>query len=218
MARQIDFAVGAYYHIFNRGVDKRDIFEDKNDLLYILDNLILFNTDTYTGLSNGTQTRQKAKNTLKNTQDLSTLVDIVAYAFLPNHYHLLLKEKQEGGISKFMHKFSTSYTMYFNEKYERSGALFQGRFKAKDVADLLAVSAYVNLNFVHHGYDTKKDLVRTSYFEYVDPESVHEPICNKEEIKNILDISGGVKRYISDAKSWSKIFVDTHKEDKNFDL
>ncbi len=213
--RKIKFVPGGYYHIFNRGVDKRKIFLDEGDQQYFLDNLIILNRSGQSKSKVDKHARQREK---QKASLYEPIVEIVALALLPNHFHLLLKEIIPGGITKFMQKLGTSYSRFFNEKYERSGALFQGRFKAKDVADLVAVSAYVNLNFVHHGYDTKKDLVRTSYFEYVDPESVHEPICNKEEIKNILDISGGVKRYISDAKSWSKIFVDTHKEDKNFDL
>jgi putative transposase len=76
-------------------------------------------------------------------------VDICAYVLMPNHFHLLLREKADGGISRFMQKLTTGYTMYFNKKNERSGALFQGRFKAKHANDdryLSYLLAYIHLN------------------------------------------------------------------------
>lgn len=78
-----------------------------------------------------------------------TLVDVVAYCLMPNHFHLLLREKKEGGITAFMLKLSTGYSMYFNKKYERTGALFEGRFKARHVGEdeyLKYLFAYIHLN------------------------------------------------------------------------
>lgn len=77
------------------------------------------------------------------------IVEIVAYCLMPNHFHLLVRELEEGGISKFMQKLTTGYTMYFNKKYERNGSLFQGRFKATHVADdryLRYLISYIHLN------------------------------------------------------------------------
>ena len=77
------------------------------------------------------------------------LVEIIAYCLMPNHFHLLLREIEDGGISKFMQKLTTGYTMYFNKRRERNGALFQGRFKATHVADdryLRYLISYIHLN------------------------------------------------------------------------
>ncbi len=203
MARQIDFVVGEYYHIYNRGVDKRNIVLDKKDLRHFLDSLLIFSIIE--------EEKQKAYNS-------DSLVQIVAYAILPNHYHLLLKEIVPNGISKFMQKLGTGYTMYFNEKYERSGALFQGRFKASHVLDPIKTSAYVNLNFIHHGIDLKKSLAKTSYLEYTEPESVKNPICNQDEIQKIIKMAKGKEKYKSEAAYWSRIFVDMHQNEKKFFL
>ena len=215
MTRVLQFELGGYYHIFNRGVDKREVFMDKGDLFYFLDNLIILNREGRTASTVDKHARKRQK---RNAKSHKPLVEIVAYALLPNHFHLILKEITPGGISKFMQKLGTSYTMFFNQKYERSGALFQGRFKAKSIADLTTLSAYVNLNYVHHNYDTKKDLVRTSYFEYTKPESVKEKICSQEEVMNIIKMSGGIQKYIADARTCSEVFVETHSNDKTFNL
>jgi len=77
------------------------------------------------------------------------LVNFIAYCLNPNHYHFLLEQVADRGIEKFMHKMGTGYTRYFNDKYKRTGALFQGKFKSIHVDSneyLLHVSAYVNLN------------------------------------------------------------------------
>jgi putative transposase len=84
----------------------------------------------------------------QNTAD-EPLVDILAYALMPNHFHLVAKERSEGGISRFMLKLMTAYSMFFNTKYERSGPLFTRPFRSKHVdsdAYLRWVFAYVSLN------------------------------------------------------------------------
>ncbi len=78
-----------------------------------------------------------------------TLVDIGAYCLMPNHFHLLIKEKQENGISIFMEKLSTGYSMYFNKKYDRTGKLFEGRFRAEHLDSdeyLKYIFMYIHLN------------------------------------------------------------------------
>lgn len=77
------------------------------------------------------------------------IVDIGAYCLMPNHFHILVHEKMEGGISKFMLKLGTAYTMYFNKKKERTGALFEGPFRATHVDEdtyLKHLLAYIHLN------------------------------------------------------------------------
>ena len=84
-----------------------------------------------------------------NVKRAEGLTAIAAYCLMPNHFHILVHEKVEGGISKFMQKLMTSYTMYINKKYDRTGALFGSSFKAVHVTDdnhLKYLFAYINLN------------------------------------------------------------------------
>ena len=151
MERKISFTVGEFYHVYTRGVEKRLVFESVADQDRFL--LILF-------LCNGTgkidirSIQQKYKGEpfgkiFEGEKPANTLVDIVCYALMPNHIHLILHERTDGGISKFMLKLMTAYSMYFNKKYERSGPLFTRPFRAKYINSdeyFRWVFAYVLLN------------------------------------------------------------------------
>ncbi len=152
MLRRDAFAVGEFYHIFNRGVEKRKIFNQGNDYLRFIDSMIFFNTEKSGWLVN--DLREKGIDARPNPEDM--LVDIIAYCLNPNHFHLLLKENKENGITTFMKKVSTGYAMYFNKKYDRSGVLFQGRFRSvriESTSHLLYTSVYVNCNSQIHGIE-----------------------------------------------------------------
>ncbi len=125
MARIIEFEKGEFYHIYNRGVDKRTIFEDEADRWWFMH--LLYHCNTSTPL-------------LREMIDLATdlalpkkdsYAEIAAYCLMPNHFHLLLREPSGTGITSFMHKLGTAYTKYFNMKYDRTGSLLEGTFKAK---------------------------------------------------------------------------------------
>ncbi|MCX6712418.1 MAG: transposase [Candidatus Vogelbacteria bacterium] len=108
MNRKFTFTVGEFYHIYNRGTDKRIIFLDNNDRKRFY--YLLF-------LCNGKSPFEISELDLKRVFDFGrgkTLVDIGAVCLMDNHFHLLLREKKENGISEFMHKVSTAYTLYFN--------------------------------------------------------------------------------------------------------
>jgi REP element-mobilizing transposase RayT len=120
------------------------------------------------------------------------LVSIVTYCLLPNHFHLLLKQEADDGITKFMQRLGTSYTMFFNKKYNRNGPLFAGKFKAKlldgDFA-LPTISAYINLNYKYHQINPKENLVKSSVFEFLGTE-FGVKLCNINEIQKILEEIG----------------------------
>ncbi|MCX6755255.1 MAG: transposase [Candidatus Nomurabacteria bacterium] len=148
MTRSIEFSIGEFYHLYNRGTEKRIIFNNKND--YERFTLLLYLCNSLNKVDLGDYLRQG--RTLLELFDLernNTLVDIGAYCLMPNHFHILVKEKLEGGISLFMQKLTTAYTMYFNKKYNRTGTLFQGKFKGKHVIGynyLKYLFAYIGLN------------------------------------------------------------------------
>jgi len=139
MSRE-QIAIGEWYHCYNRGVDKRVVFKHSRDYERFIALLASGNSSTPIRLDNIQQTIQQGSTLLDLVlQDVDICkheyVDIGAYALMPNHYHLLLRVKVEGGLSKFMQKIGTAYTMYFNKAYERTGALFAGKYKVKYVTD-----------------------------------------------------------------------------------
>lgn len=187
--RVTPFANGEFYHIYNRGVDKRTIFEDTDDVDRFFQSMQKFNSLEPIG-SIYESSFPKIKKTEQGARHKSfvseveladeRLVNFVCYCLNPNHYHFILEQVAEKGIEKFMQRLGTGYTKYFNTRHERSGSLFQGVFKSAHIDTdeyLLHVSAYVNLNNKCHqlGSEASK-LVRSSWNEYVG-EGAREAIC-----------------------------------------
>lgn len=205
--RKVEFANGEYYHVFNRGVDKRSIFTNKKQLYFFFKRMRTLNTTDSSKYFDNKRNKFKDQDI---TGEGDKLVTIVAYCFLPNHYHLLLKQEVDNGISQFMQRLGTSYTKFFNQEENRSGSLFQGKFKATHLSGdyaLSMVSAYVNLNFKHHKIDPKKQLVKTSLFEYLD-EELGDRICSQTEIDAIIAESGSLSDYKNTIKQASISFAD----------
>ena len=112
------------YHVLNRGVDKRAVVLDDSDRARFIHNLFAFNdADIVQHISQP----QRQHETLKTPRKL--LVRIHAFCLMDNHYHLLISEVVENGISLFMQKLNMGYSKYFNERYDRVGALWQGKHK-----------------------------------------------------------------------------------------
>lgn len=143
--RRHNFAIGEFFHIYNRGIEKRIIFQDEHDhdrfqlLLHVSNNKDKINLRDLT---------YRNKDLYQFVPD-QRIVAIGAYCLMPNHFHLLLTPLVEDGVSIFMQRLATSYSMYFNKKHERSGSLFEGKFKSK-IADndtyLRYLYSYILLN------------------------------------------------------------------------
>lgn len=191
--RNIELAEGEFYHVYNRGVDKRVVFSNKRDFDRFLEGMEIFNTKE----SVGNLTRHS------NTEEKERLVDFVAYCINSNHFHFLITPLTEKGLEKFMHKLCMGYSKYFNAKYHRSGALFQGKFKAVHIDTneyLLHLSAYVNLNDRVHRH---KGDSRSSWKEYV--EIATTGLCKKDII---LGQFKNRDEYVKFAKKTLKHIVD----------
>jgi putative transposase len=143
MERKVRLAPGEYYHIYNRGVEKRVIFLDDSDkkrfikLLYLANGTTPLVFKTVQGLP------------LDEVERGTRKLAVGAYVLMSNHFHILVKETQEGGITSFMEKLQTGYSMYFNKKNNRVGPLFQGTFKAEHInrdEHLKYLFAYIHLN------------------------------------------------------------------------
>lgn len=195
--RLTDFSPNEYFHLYNRGTDKRDIFLDERDFQRFYESLYLFNDMDY---------NRKGGQILERVIQLSSaevfaadrdrLVSILAYKMMNNHYHLVVREEQVGGISEFMHRLGTGYTNYFNVRMKRSGSLFQGPFQAVHVendSQLEHLVRYVHLNELdRHGVSWREgevvDWERCFKLLHEDSYSSHGLYCGKQQELPVIDI------------------------------
>jgi len=171
-----EFAKNEIYHIYNRGVGKMNIFLDNKDhqmfLSRLEENLFPERIDKSEFSWN-----EKRRKILP-----SNSFNLICYCLMPNHFHLLIQQKTDLSITKLISKLCTSYSIYFNKKYNRVGAVLQDQFKAvliKSNEQLLWTSFYIHKNPIEAGlvsnvYDYKWN----SYLEYVN--SMIEPLCKKD--------------------------------------
>lgn len=200
--RKVNFSNGEYYHIYNRGVDKRDVFCDEEDYLRFLESIREFNNIEVTiSLYIREKMRQKGlyPNSVgaKHLQNLTYLVEFICYCLNPNHFHFIIKQLTNGGISEFMKRLGGGYTNYFNQKYDRSGSLFQGTFKAVHIDSneyLLWLSGYVNGNAEIHKISNDKNNKWCSYQNYLSLKN--KTFCNKEIILSQFKDMGEYEKYV----------------------
>jgi len=178
MIRKEKITPGEYYHIFNRGNNKQNIFREEKDLarllfliLYLQSPVVIYNISNI--VSNFIRHRvfNSSKKTLKNILDNRT-IELIGFAQMPNHFHLIVKEINEGGISQYLQRIQDAYTKYFNIKYGSSGHLFQGPFKAvriKNNEQLLHLSAYIHRNprEIKQWYKKEHLYIWSSYQDYI---------------------------------------------------
>lgn len=132
------YAAESYYHVYNRGVEGRRIFLEEKDYVVFLNLLKRY--------LSGDETKDLSGRIF---DDLSVEVDLLAYCLMPTHFHLLLYQTTEQGMTRLLRRLMTSYSMYFNKKYKRFGTLFQDRFKASLISRddyLQHISRYLHLN------------------------------------------------------------------------
>ena len=203
MIRKHAFVPDEYYHLYNRGVDKRIVFIDSHDYHRFMLLLYFCNSKDPVDM----QKVFREGSTFTEFSDIfkfprgKPLVAIGAWCLMPNHFHLLIKQMSENGIIKFMQKVTTGYSMYFNQKYNRTGSLFQGKFKSENPNTdnyLKYLYSYIHLNPVKLIYgeskwkeDGIKDLKKTQEFlkkyeysslgNYINDKYKYEDIINKRE-------------------------------------
>jgi len=188
--RKTPLVTGETYHIYNRGIDKRTIFENKLDYKRFLDSILELNTENPSGGLFHKHILEK-KGINKNLEN-NKPIELIAYCLNPNHFHLIVKQLSDNGISKFMHRLGTGYTQYFNNQNDRTGSLFQGKFKSKHIDTneyLFYLSAYVNLNDQIHKINNEHGTVFSSLEEYT---KNIDGVCEKNII---LDQYNGKQEY-----------------------
>jgi putative transposase len=153
---------GEIYHVYNRGTEKRKIFLEDKDYLRFIHDLFEFNDENPAfnigyffnqgkkrATNESIDVRDVRRQYIKEREKRKMLVEILAFCLMPNHYHLLLKPRKDSGIAEFIKKINGGYAKYFNNKYERAGTLFQGKYKSvwiKKDAHFIYLPYYIHLN------------------------------------------------------------------------
>lgn len=159
------------YHVYNRGVEKRIIFQDEQDhktFLKYLKEALSPPKDKKDLLVDITLKGDTFKGIARQPKNFFGKIDLIAYCMMPNHFHLLLKQTSKNDLKEFIQSVATRYSMFFNKKYKRVGALFQSAYKAVLISDdpyLLHLSRYIHLNPSEYFSDLTKAF--SSYAEYL---------------------------------------------------
>ncbi len=209
--RKTIFANDQIYHVFNRGVEKRTIFLTKRDYERAIQTLTFYSyADLQIRFSKFLQLQEslKLETISKIKSNNPQRVELIAFCLMPNHFHILIRQTQENGISRFLADFTNSYTKYFNIKNDRVGPLMQGLFKAVRIEDnnqLVHVSRYIHLN------PTSSFLIKpaeldtyhwSSYPEYLG--LVDEQVCQKEEILGQFESMDLYKQFVLDQIDYAR--------------
>lgn len=189
-----------YYHIYNRGVDKMAIFKNSYDFQRFLKTVIYYQIQ-------GPKPRFSLFTPTTNLLERNKkIVDIICYCMMPNHFHFLLRQLVDGGITEFISRLSNSYTKYFNIKKKRVGHLLQGGFKSELVQSneqLLHLSRYIHLNpLVSNLVTDLRNYPWSSYLEYIEYNSAD--ICTKEIILNQFKSIKDYQNFVLDQASYGR--------------
>jgi putative transposase len=215
MLRKDPFITGEYYHIYNRGIDKRNIFKLERDYKRFIMLFYLANRDESFRLDDIINKQKKTFEEVLILEKGKPLVSIGAWCLMTNHFHLLVRQEVDGGISKFMKKIGTGYSMFFNIKYQRQGALFGGPFKSKligvDDNYMRQLFAYIHLNSLDIKFsgwekeinksssEMKKFLESykySSYQDYIGEERIEKNIIKPENFPDYFQSKQSFKDFV----------------------
>ncbi len=220
---------GNIYHVLNRGVDKRTVFLENADYQRFIQSLHEFNSVEPTNnlayrFSKGVQPPKEVGHPYKEP-----LVDILGFCLMPNHYHLLLRPKSDGGISEFMKRMNGGYTLYFNEKHTRSGSLFQGKYKYVRIssdAHFNHILFYIHLNALDlkmpewrgrelanwkAAMEFLENYRWSSFQDYIGKENF--PLVTHRDF--LLEYFGGTQAYKKATEQWLKEISNNYPTLKN---
>jgi len=198
-----NFVPNGIYHVANYGLENRPIFRKKEDYDAILSYMHTYLRPLKEVLQDNPSLPKRLYN-----KNLEAEVDLLAYCLLPNHFHFLIHLSTLTGISKFMKQMTNAYTMYFNQKYHRSGSLFQGRYKATHIVDEGAIPKIAR--FIHlHPYNSKlatylNRYPYSSYMEYIGEPVV--PLCKIDTIGHFFTSKKLLQKYILDLENYQEEF------------
>ncbi len=183
----------SYYHVYARGNSRHRIFHDEEDFIHLLRILERYLSPDEARNRNGI-----------SYPNFYNRVDLLAFCIMPNHFHLLLYQRQQGTLTSLMQSVMTSYSRYFNTKYKRTGPLFESRFKASMITDdsyLHHITRYIHLNPRHwrdYEYSSLPYYLQRDTVSWLRPERILELfdspkkyeafVADYEENKKLMDI------------------------------
>lgn len=207
--RLIPIVENEYYHVFNRGNNKQEIFREESDFTRFLFLILFFQSPkTFINIGRKVSSFKKTSSFKIGDDDIEDIVShrmvtLLSFALMPNHFHLLVYSTQEQGVSKYMQRIMTSYTKYYNAKYNTVGHVFQGPYKAvhqKTEEQLFYTSAYIHSNPTElPEWNGREDLYPwSSYTDYIHKNrwcdllvfddilnQKNDPLAYKEYVKNL---------------------------------
>lgn len=201
---------GHYYHVYNRGVEKRHIFTDIRSYKRLLDVIDYYQFEKpRLRFSHFISLNTEARTIYLQSMNLSArIISIICFVCMPNHFHLLLRQEKANGISHYMMRISDSYTKYFNTKNKRIGPLFQGQFKSvyiKNDDQLKHVSRYIHLNphtsKLVRSFDDLLTYPWSSLIEYL---SGHHHISNPSPILAFFASKENYKEFLRDNSDYQR--------------
>ena len=216
------------FHVLNRGVDKRLIFADDQDRFRFVHDLFEFNDEELVNTTFHKFQKHKTNHNVIGSREVvlekrrprKFLVNIHAFTLMPNHYHLLLSPVVENGMSRFMHKLNLGYSRYFNERHERKGTLFEGRYKQiliSSESHFIHLPYYIHLNCLDLVYpewrrrelkDFKKALMFlnkyrwSSHLDYLGIKNF--PSVTQREF--LMEFFGNAEKYQQSIEGWLSDF------------
>jgi len=212
--RTIPLITEEIYHLYNCGVEKRNIFLNKRDCRRFLETVKFYQYKDTPAKFSQFITPPGWKNQGAN------LVKIICYCFMPNHFHIIAKQTIDKGISIFMSRLENSYTKYFNTKNKRVGHLFQGAFKAVRIENdeqLIHVSRYIHLNpFVAELVGYLENYEWSSYLEYISNHK--DEICQKDIILSFFKSVEEYKKFVVDHADYARSIEKIKHLTSNFNL
>ena len=214
------------YHIVVRGVGDSLIFKDKDDYYRGIFSLYEFNTTDPVEIRERRKIRKVQKASGGQASDArKLLVEVLAFCFMPNHIHLLLRQLKDKGITQFMRKVGTGYATYFNERYNRKGHLFQSRFRAvhiKTEDQLRTVFVYTHTNSIsliepkwkEKGIENPKKVIEflenfkwSSYPDYIGKKNFPS-VTEREFLLEVMGGEEGCRKFVEDWVKYKKEIKD----------
>lgn len=199
-----------YYHVFNRSIHKIPIFTSKKDCIRVINSMRYYRFEnppmrfSYF-IAYG---EDKQKEMMSILEKSNVLVEFNSFCLMPNHFHFLLRQKAENGISIFMSRFQNSFTRFRNTKYDSDGTSFKGQFKAvlmEDDEQLLHVHRYIHLNpYTSYVVKTLQDLEKYPYSSLPEYIKTKEGFCVKDIILSRFSSIEKYKRFIFDQADYQR--------------
>lgn len=210
--RTTPLVTGEIYHVVNRGVNHQPIFKDKRDYRRALELLTFYQfvkPPIRFSFYNRLTSQLKENLTEALNKKNQKLVTFVAFCFMPNHFHFLVRQEAENGVSKFLANFQNSFTRYFNVRHHRIGHLFQGQFRTVRIGaenQLLHTSRYIHLNpytsYVVRKVDELESYPWSSFQQYV--ENNNNGICELTTILQSFSTPNAYPKFVIDQKDYQR--------------